>query len=272
MIRRPDYVKKKYAPFLDKTLENAIASRIANEFPRIGGPRIQQLCAEMILEIVDEHVRARETMRAWQMLWPAISVDDPPSRGKATRNTRLVPVVLDMITADDIEAILVRRPRSEILTSRCVRLCRQAFEQGALLSGCDLVLMLGASETAVAHALTTYERRTASVVPRRATVHDVGTGMTHKRVICLKRHLDGKPADQVALETCHSLEAVDRYLGDYDRVRHCRQQGLSIHDTAFAMQKSVNLVSQYLAIDDEIEAARSAAPQPVLESAQPVGG
>lgn len=272
MIRRPDYVKKKYAPFLDKTLENAIASRIATEFPRIGGPRIQRLCAEMILEIVNDHVRSIDTIKTWQILWPAISVDDPPSRGKSTRNTRLVPVVLDVITAEDIEGILARRPRSEILSSRCLRLTHQAFEQGALLSGCDLALLLGANESLVSKALTTHERTTGSVVPRRATVHDVGTGMTHKRVICLKRHLHGKPSHQVAQETYHSIEAVDRYLGDYDRVRHCRLEGLSLHDTAFAMQKSIDLVRQYLAIDDEIEAQRAAASPTALQSAQPAGG
>jgi hypothetical protein len=38
-------------PILDKTLENALAHRIAREFPRIGGPRICQLCAQMILEV-----------------------------------------------------------------------------------------------------------------------------------------------------------------------------------------------------------------------------
>jgi len=39
-------------PLLAKTLENALAHRIAKEFPRIGGPRICKLCAEMIMEVV----------------------------------------------------------------------------------------------------------------------------------------------------------------------------------------------------------------------------
>jgi hypothetical protein len=255
-LRKPDYVKKKYAPFLEKTLKSAVAERIAKEFPRIGGPRMQQLCAELVLEVVADHVRPFESMCTYQVLWPAISVDDPPSRAKTTRNTKLVPVVLDLVTPNDIEARIARKPRHEILQSRCIRLATQAFEQGALLSGCDLSLLLGAVDEEVSRALTDYERKTGTVVPRRATVHDVGTGMTHKTIICLKRHLDGKTSDQIARETYHSIDSVDRYLGDYDRVRHCRLQGLSPEETAFAMQKSEGLIRQYLLIDEQIEQER----------------
>ena len=54
-------------------------------------------------------------------------------------------------------------------------------------------------------------------------------------------------------ETYHSLEAVDRYLGQFDRVRHCRQQGLSVEETAFTLDCSWALVNEYLAIDGELE-------------------
>jgi hypothetical protein len=39
MSRTPDYIRKKYAPLLDKTLQNALAHTIGEQFPRIGGPR-----------------------------------------------------------------------------------------------------------------------------------------------------------------------------------------------------------------------------------------
>lgn len=256
MIHKPDYVRKKFAPFLDKTLKSALAHRIETEFPRIGGPRMTDLCAQMILEVLADHIHPRESISGGQALWLAISVDDPPSRGKRTRNTKLVPVVLDLITPDDIEAILARESRQAQIESRCVRICKQAFDQHGLLSGCDLSLLVGSSESTVAHALTSYEKRTQTVVPRRATIHDVGTGMTHKRVICLKRHLDGQSSHEIARETFHSIDAVDRYLGDYDRVRHSRKHGLSTAETSFTLKMSNGLVQQYIAIDDEIDQAR----------------
>ena len=103
------------------------------------------------------------------------------------------------------------------------------------------------------HAHTVnYERRTGHIVPRRATVHDVGTGLTHKHIICLKRYRDGKTSDQIAKETYHSMEAVDRYLGQYDRVRHCRMEGMAKEQIAFTLGCSESLVQEYLEIDREL--------------------
>ena len=140
--------------------------------------------------------------------------------------------------------------RSQRLLHRALRLCQQAYEQGGLLSNCDLAEMLNVDDSRIAGVLAQHERSTNTIVPRRATLHDVGTGLTHKRIICWKRYADGKEPHVVARETYHSLEAVDRYLGQYDRVRHCRLQGLTPEQTAHALACSLRLVQQYLAIDD----------------------
>jgi DNA-binding CsgD family transcriptional regulator len=239
---------------LDRTLRNALAHLIAKQFPRIGGWRIQLLCADMVLETLAAHLRPREALRHGQVLWTAISVDDPPARHKRIADTDLVPVVLDLSTADDIHARIERRPAGERLQTRLVRLCRQAYAQNALLSNCDLAELLGLSDAAIAARLSQYEQRTGQTVPRRSTVHDVGTGLTHKRIICRKRYLEGKSPDQIARETYHSLEAVDRYLGQYDRVRHCRREGMTAEQIAYVLNCSVALVQEYIALDQELEA------------------
>lgn len=254
MGSRPDFLRKKYGPLLAKTLETALAHCIATEFPRIGGPRIQRLCAEMILEVVGQHLLPREQVRHGQVLWLGISRDDPPRRHQRIIDCQLVPLVLDLVTPDDIRARLDRQPVPERLVARAVRLCEQAFAQGALLSNCDLAELLGTHDSQVAHVLAEHERKTEKLVPRRATLHDVGTGLTHKRIICWKRYAEGKEPDEIARETYHSLEAVDRYLGQYDRVRHCRLQGLSPAETAYTLNCTVRLVEEYLAIDRELEA------------------
>jgi hypothetical protein len=257
MNAKTDFVRKHYKPLKDKTLENAMAHRIGAEFPRIGGPRIRTLCAQMVLEVFEAHVRAREHVRHGQVLWMAYSIDDPPRRGKRTADSELVPVVLDLSTPEDIEARLARQSPQERLKAKAVRLCHQAFEQGGLLSNCDLAELLATHDNSVAHLLVDHEERTGQVVPRRATVHDVGTGLTHKRIICRKRYLAGTPPEQVARETYHSLEAVDRYLGTYDRVRHCRLEGMAPDAIAYTLDCSRALVAQYLAIDDELEEAHA---------------
>lgn len=249
----PDYVKKKFGPLLDKTLENAVAACIGREFPRIGGPRIRDLCARMLLDVVDAHRPPRERVAHGQIVWMAVPLDQPPHRYQRIADLPLVPVVLDLSTPDDVQRRLDRRPPDERLREKSVRLCRQAHAQGGLLSNCDLAELLMQNDSRIAKALAEHERTSGQLVPRRATLHDVGTALTHKRIICYKRYAEGKEPHQVARETWHSLEAVDRDLGQYDRVRSCRLQGLTPGQTAHLLTCSVALVQEYLRIDDELQ-------------------
>jgi DNA-binding CsgD family transcriptional regulator len=249
---KPDYIRKKFAPLQDKTLKNALAHRIGKEFPRIGGPRILQLCAEMVLEVVKDHIRPKDHVTHGQVLWMGISVDDPPAYKKKIANTDLIPLVLDITTAEDIQARLMRKSTNQRLLKKVIRLCKQAYLQGALLSNCDLAELINVREETVARLLAAYERESGEVIPRRATLHDVGSGMTHKRIICWKRYSEGKSPEIIARETYHSLESVDRYLGQYDRVRHCRQQNMSPQEIAYMLNCSLSLVEEYLDIDREL--------------------
>jgi DNA-directed RNA polymerase specialized sigma24 family protein len=63
----------------------------------------------------------------------------------------------------------------------------------------------------------------------------------------------GKSPEQIAQETYHSLTAVDRYLGQFDRVRHCHQQGLTPIETAHILNCTLGLVETYLQLDRELE-------------------
>jgi DNA-binding NarL/FixJ family response regulator len=248
----PDFVRKKFAPLHAKTLQNALAQRLRKDFPRLGGDRILNLCAEMILEVVEQHLRPLASVKHGQVVWMAVSLNDPPAHGKSITHTDLIPVVLNLSTGEDIDAILARQASSQRLTRKALRLCLEAHAQGALLSNCDLAELLNRSESHIASLLASYERKQRKVVPRRATLHDVGTGLTHKGIICWKRYAEGKSQDQIARETHHSLWAVDNYLGKFDRIRLCREQGMNPTEIAFALNCSLALVNQYIAIDADI--------------------
>ncbi len=253
MSKKPDFTRKKFGPLRAKTLRNALAHRIVKDFPRIGGNRICHLCADMVLEVIFKHMRPKDHITHGQVLWMAVGVNDPPRRHQLIADTELVPVLLDLSTPEDVQRRIDRLPAPQRLLRKALRLCEQAYQQGGLLSNCDLAELLGASDSRIAQVIAEHERDTSTVVPRRATVHDVGTGLTHKRIICWKRYVEGKEPHVIARETYHSIEAVDRYLGQYDRVRHCRLQGLTPAQTAHALGCSQALVNEYLAIDDLLE-------------------
>lgn len=252
MNPKPDYLRKRYGPMRDKSLKNALSHRIARDFPRVGGERIRQFCAEAILEVVQQHLRPREHVRHGQVVWLAVSLNDPPARKKRLRDTELVPVILDLSTTDDIQAVLDRVKPQERLRRKALRLCEQAHAQGALLSNVDLSELLNRADAQIASVLAAHERQQQQLIPRRATLHDFGSGQTHKAIIC-RKHVEGKTADQIARETHHSLQAVDRYLADFDRVRQCCQLGMSLEQIAFTLNHSQRLVQQYLDLDKELQ-------------------
>jgi hypothetical protein len=202
-------------------------------------------------------MRPKDHLAHGQTLWMAVSVNDPPRHRQRIADTDLVPVLLDLSTAEDAQLRIDRLSASQRLLRKALRLCQQAHQQGGLLSNCDLAELLNTQDSRIAQVLTQHEDLTNTVVPRRATLHDVGTGLTHKRIICWKRYAEGKESHIVARETYHSLEAVDRYLGQYDRVRHCRLQGLTPEQTAHTLACSLSLVEEYLAIDDLLEKNRA---------------
>ena len=82
-----DYVAKKFGPLKSKTLQNALAHRINREFPRIGGPRIRQLCAEMILEVA--HRKPELVARRAEAVAELLDLE----------NTELVSVALQILVA-----------------------------------------------------------------------------------------------------------------------------------------------------------------------------
>src|SRR5262249_50954090 len=189
----------------------------------------------MILEVVFQHLRPKDHLVHGQVLWMAVAVHNPPAHRQKITDVELVPVLLEISTADDVQRRIDRLPAPQRLLQKALRVCEQAYQQGGLLANCDLAELLHADDGRIAVLLAQHEHDTQSIVPRRATLHDVGTGLTHKRIICWKRYAEGKEPHVVARQTYHSLEAVDRYLGQYDRVRHCRLQGLTPEQTAHAL-------------------------------------
>ena len=205
------------------------------------------------MEVVNNHIRSKDYVHHGQIVWTAVSIDNPPARHKKMADTDMVTVVLDASTAEDIQSRIDRVSPRQWRLRKAIRMCRQAYEQGGLLTNQDLSEILNIADSLVAQLLSKYERQNKTLIPRRGTIHDAGNSLSHKRIICHKRYVEGKSADQIARETYHSLEAVDRYLGQFDRVRHCLHQGMDTAEISHILNCSVSLVELYQEIDEELK-------------------
>lgn len=246
MTKRPSSQASPYAACSRKTLHSALGHLLRTEFPGVFGPAIARLFADKIGEIVDRFQPPRSRLRMGQALWTAVAVDDPPARGKRIEDTRLVSVVLDLVTPRDIDDAVTAALRVAAGHRRVVRLFHQAYEQGAVLGLHDVSLLTNLSINAISQIVRAHEERTGEVIPRRGTIHDMGRSVTHKAVICSKRLVEGKPTSQVAQETFHSPEEVEYYVQTFRRIQLCRDSGMSEGDTARATGHSPYLVREYL--------------------------
>src|SRR6185295_9374671 len=235
-----------------KNFNSLLRYLLRKEFPGTFGPAIARLFADKVEEL---HLKCHPPLsrvKAGQILWLAVAADERPSRHKRIEDTRLVPVVLDLVTPQDIDQAATPRTRLETRRAKVVRLFEQAHQQGGVLSHADVSLILHLEATTISHIVLAHEQQTQSVVPRRGTLHDMGRSISHKAVICRKRLVENKPTSQVAEETFHCPEEVEYYVRCCRSVQCCRDNRMSLEETAFVTGFSPFLVREYLELIDEL--------------------
>ena len=242
-----------YRPYQSKTFPAAISQWLAREFPHLGGPKVRELFVAELLRLIEPYYPPRERLRPGQTLWGAVDKTDYPHDHHPMAETRLVPVILTLITLDDIRALAQGATRTQVSEQIVVRLHREADAQGGALSEIDTALLLAYTPGHIGDLIGAYEKRTGEVVPRRGTVHDLGPTLTHKTVIARKVLHERKSTAQVARETNHTPESVDRYLLDLMRCYICLKRSQQTSEqTAFATGLSLPLVKEYARLIDEL--------------------
>jgi hypothetical protein len=95
-----------------KTFRSCLTRLLQTEFPGTFGPAVTRLFAEKIDDLYDRCHLLRNRVRTGQILWLAVAANERPGRSKRIEDTRLVPVVLDLVNREDIdEAIATSRRR-----------------------------------------------------------------------------------------------------------------------------------------------------------------
>jgi hypothetical protein len=251
--KQPQY-ELQYRPQAAKTLRQALIAFITREFPRLGGPWVVELFVDKLLELADTYYTPREHLQPGQTVWPAVAVDERPGYHKPMTRTRQVSVVLTVTSQDDVADLRRGLKQSEVLKRALVRVAKEAYAQDGVLTCTDLGMLFHRSYSRVAELICQYEDETGEIVPRRGNVHDIGRTVTHKRIICRKAYLEGKPTHVIARETNHSPEAVDHYVLGLARVHFAVcQRGMTVEEAAFAIQQPVGIVQQYIRLIEELD-------------------
>lgn len=244
-----------YDSSLRKTFQSAIGHLLHTEFPGVFGPLITQLFVAKIDELYERFHPPASRFKLGQVLWAGVAADDPPARDKRIENCQLIPVILDLVTPQDIDEATTGgvRQRQQTRRKKIVRLLRQGFGQGAVLSLADVSLLLHVNLGTISDEIAKHEHETKEVLPRRGTIHDLGRSITHKAIICYKRLVEKKSTSQVAQETFHSHDEVEYYVQCFRRIQLCRDSGMSKEDTAKATGHSLSLVQEYFELIEQFD-------------------
>lgn len=241
---KPSAGEKQFGSAKHRFLKSLLTDFFAQQFPRLFGPIIRQKIAEELMALFDAGAPETQRLHPGQILWNAL---DKNTRATAS-NRSYVPVVLSIITPEDIEELSQDVTMSKITQKAIARIIREAYEQGGILSMRDIGLLLLRAPTTVSRMRLEYEKEHDVILPHTGTLHDMGSCRSHKRAIVTKVILEKKDPALVAKETNHSQVAVDRYLKDYHRVRAVYQRTPDPQYIHHVTGLALHVVKQYLEI------------------------
>lgn len=236
--RKPSWIRKDLPAAIDVFLEESC--------PQLGGYLTREPVVKRIMDLVDRYLPSTERLRQGQIVWYAVDEKESSGYGKLIEKCKTTPVILDLITADDIDDLMKKMPKQQRLQKIAVRLFEQSFKQKGVLTHADVGGILKLSEGTISKYIREYERDKNQIVPRRGNIHDMGPTLTHKKIICYKYYKEGKTIESVCRETRHSKEAVARYIDSFARVRECLKENWDISKISSVTNLSKSLTKEYV--------------------------
>jgi len=238
------------------TFRQAVVYLLENEYKLVGSHRVIQMIADDIVELQAEYYRDADQVPPGHIVWRgALDKGHKPAVGRKAEEEPTVTAVLPLITDGDIVERTQGCPEGqhagtwarERSIRRMVRLVKAGLDNPGgrqLLSLAELALLLNRSIATVSHYVRDHFERTGELLPIKGYVLDQGSRPTHKGHI-LRLYERGMAPPDIARATNHSLEAVDRYIKDYERVKVLLSKGLTVKEISHAIGKGERTVIEY---------------------------
>lgn len=249
----------RYATVGRRDFASAIEHLLETEFKLVGSHRVIRMIAASVVELHREFYPEKRRLEPGTILWATTKAGEQAkvNWGKRSEAYGTVMVQLPLVTKAEIESRMKPGPGRDPRDNRrkefrrdmetAARLLKSAAEQEGLLSGAELSVLMNRSLGKVEEYVRTYEQETGEALALKGYVLDMGSSPTHKGIICRKFEEGMSPPD-IARATGHSLEAVDNYLGVYDRIKVLLRKRMDVPTICQVTGKAPRTVAQYLVI------------------------
>lgn len=243
MINKADCLKR-YSSAKTRFLKPVIMNFFSREFPKLFGPIIREKLADELITLFESNCPDVKRLKSGQLLWNAL---DKNTRGDSPLR-RYVPVVLSIVTENDILQLENGILPSVIAKNTIARIIKQAYQQGGILSTRDVALITLRYSGTVSQLRLSYEKEHNCVLPHTGVLHDMGSSISHKTTIINKVVIQKKDPATAARECNHSQKAADHYLKDYNRVKTVFEQNQDIQYIHQVTGIAQHVVKQYINI------------------------
>ena len=237
-----EYMRRK-----GKSLKHILVDRFLNHYGYDKGAVTASAIVDDLLALIDQYYRYSDNsfLKQGQMVWPAVPIDEYPKKGKSIAQTKLKPVVLDIITDSDIDDMKIPLHHRELRLKKIERWTQQAYDQGALLTQLDLAVLLTTTTFTAGQYVREYHTIYNKLLPTRGNIQLIGSGQTHKKQI-IALHLKGYLVPTICQKTNHSKEAVERYIRDFESVKLLSTKFDDVDLISRIIRLSPTVVNQYL--------------------------
>jgi biotin operon repressor len=228
-----------------KNAKNAIIQKLSSDFNLT--PLIAEAFFQQFSLYFNEHTNIK--LSDGEIAYQAVASHEPA--GKHIRLTNKISCRLTLIDLNtDLDA-LAQNGLGGLRRQRLMRLTRQAYEQGALLSYEDLAMLLTTSPSTVKRDVAALKHQGLFIMTR-GMKHDMGPGLSHKTII-LDLYFNGYTFSDIELKTNHSETSVKRYLADFTQVAMLHKQNFSAQQIRLIAKKSDRLVREYIQLYQTFE-------------------
>jgi len=208
------------------------------------GPVVRENIADALIDLFNSLCPESSRLKPGQIVWNAL---DKRTRADSEKR-RYKPVILSLVTDDEVSMFEKGTSISTTRKNVMARMIREAYQQGGVLSTRDLSLLLVSHSAYLSRLRIEYEKEYKTILPHTGVIHDMGTTLTHKRIIIYKHVVEKKDPSIVARETNHSQPAVDKYLKDFNRIKTLVNDNKDINFIHHTTNIARPVIKQYLQI------------------------
>jgi hypothetical protein len=248
-----------YGSIAKRNFESAMMHMLATEYGLLGGRRILRLLVDDTLALMEEHYPPQERVGSGDLVWTCTADEGKKAEpGKRTEEYKTVTVKLPFVTLSDLhertEKKVAKSKTREAARQRdkrrVARMVKAADQQGGLLTVAELSVIVNRSYEITRRYIREWEEETGEMLPLKGYRMDQGSRPTHKREIARLYEQGVEPPD-IARETRHSLKSVERYLGDYERVKLLLKRGAGSKEISTLIGRGERVVLEYVALARE---------------------